>query len=648
MHQGCFVWTPTPPLSGRRTPRLGPVCVCMCVLSWPGWAGRPPGRILVRLTFSCGRSCCSLSARPPPGWGCPACVVSWFVFFSSALCAPLVSGVPCFPALGALGLGVLWSFPPLPLVSLFFFPLRVGLFSFSGFFFSLFFFFSVLCWLYSAGLVCRRLSGVLVCVVVGLVLRRGPVCACALLFGAPRLCLALFVFMLFLLCVPGGAVLAALLLPLLPLLAAVWCCSPNPSGASHGGVFFFFASGLCWLCPSLPPVCPVLCFVLRRVVWCCGLWCVLCCVCCCVAWLCSCAVLCSVMFCCCWGASLSCVAAFSPGCCFFSLFLCLSVVLRAVSVSVLCFCGAVLVSLLHCSLCAALLPLRRWLVFCVVVCCVCVLAVVSGCCKTQQLSSVVSWWVRVAPGVVFRWCAVVCPWVPCCAVLLRVVPPGVVWFRYALFGAVVWCVLSLSVVLGTCAFWRCVLSCPAALCVFCCVVSLRGVVRCCALCRVRPGVSCCAFPVLSFLCGVAVGPCSPLVPCSPVLCPVVLCCRVVLWCRVLLLCLVCFLPLFGFSYLSNRCKILLNYFFFFRLKIKKIIHYPTHAHSHTCRQQDHVWFSALHVNPRWWRCRGWHALVVAVSWTCSLGRSTCSEREAKALRVGHGRKGKVHGEKERA
>ena len=124
-----------------------------------------------------------------------------------------------------------------------------------------------------------------------------------------------------------------------------------------------------------------------------------------------------------------------------------------------------------------------------------------------------------------------------------------------LFGAVVWCVLLLSVVLGSCAFRRCVLSCLAELCVFCCGVLLRGAVRRCALCRVRPGVSCCAFPVLPSLCGVAVGPCSPLVPCSPVSCPVVLCCRVVVWCPVLMLCLVCFLRLFGFFYLKNRCKI---------------------------------------------------------------------------------------------
>ena len=30
MHRGCFVWTPTPPLAGRRTPRPGPVRVCVC------------------------------------------------------------------------------------------------------------------------------------------------------------------------------------------------------------------------------------------------------------------------------------------------------------------------------------------------------------------------------------------------------------------------------------------------------------------------------------------------------------------------------------------------------------------------------------------------------------------------------------------
>ena len=60
MHRGCFVWTLTPPLLGRRTPRSGPVCVCVCVPLLPGRVDRPPGRVLVRLTIFCGRSRCSL------------------------------------------------------------------------------------------------------------------------------------------------------------------------------------------------------------------------------------------------------------------------------------------------------------------------------------------------------------------------------------------------------------------------------------------------------------------------------------------------------------------------------------------------------------------------------------------------------------
>ena len=183
----CFAcMDPVTDASGlRRTPRPGLVRVCVCGLSWPGRAGWPPQRVLVRLTFACGRFCCSpllspLSARVA------LLVLFLGFFFPPLLCAPLVSGFPCFPALGALGLGVLWSPPPLSFVSLFFSfffrPLCVFvcffLFSFSGFRLPLFFFcFFVLWWLCGAGLVCCGLWGVLVCVVVGLVLRRGPVCA---------------------------------------------------------------------------------------------------------------------------------------------------------------------------------------------------------------------------------------------------------------------------------------------------------------------------------------------------------------------------------------------------------------------------------------------------------------------------------------
>ena len=39
MHRGCFVWTLTPPLAGRRTPRPGPVHVCVCLLFLDGSGG---------------------------------------------------------------------------------------------------------------------------------------------------------------------------------------------------------------------------------------------------------------------------------------------------------------------------------------------------------------------------------------------------------------------------------------------------------------------------------------------------------------------------------------------------------------------------------------------------------------------------------
>ena len=39
MHLGCFVWTPTPPLAGRRTPRPGPARVCVCLLFSAGAGG---------------------------------------------------------------------------------------------------------------------------------------------------------------------------------------------------------------------------------------------------------------------------------------------------------------------------------------------------------------------------------------------------------------------------------------------------------------------------------------------------------------------------------------------------------------------------------------------------------------------------------
>ena len=95
-------------------------CVCACARpSWPGQAGRPPGRVLVRLTFSFKRFV-FLLCLPPSGLGLP---LSWsfvcprpplfcsffFLFCSFLRCcfprAPFVSCFLWFPAPGALGLG---------------------------------------------------------------------------------------------------------------------------------------------------------------------------------------------------------------------------------------------------------------------------------------------------------------------------------------------------------------------------------------------------------------------------------------------------------------------------------------------------------------------------------------------------------------
>ena len=161
MHRGCFVWTPTPPLAGRRTPRPGPVRVCVCVLFLAG-SGGPASRarsgaphlFLWPLCLSAllgplraGVALFSLAAVAVPRWlffsasRClarpsfgsvvwplaalwwllprppPLCVsrvsslllvalVFFFFFFLLLLlsaCAPVVSGFLWFPALGCPG-----------------------------------------------------------------------------------------------------------------------------------------------------------------------------------------------------------------------------------------------------------------------------------------------------------------------------------------------------------------------------------------------------------------------------------------------------------------------------------------------------------------------------------------------------------------
>ena len=108
-------------VGGRHT-RVPRVCACAC-LSWPGRAGWPPGRVLVRLTFPLAVLGALFACLAPSRLGLPRLWLLLGFFFLSFLlapprCPPVVSCFACFPAPGALGLRVL-SPPPF---SCFFFP----------------------------------------------------------------------------------------------------------------------------------------------------------------------------------------------------------------------------------------------------------------------------------------------------------------------------------------------------------------------------------------------------------------------------------------------------------------------------------------------------------------------------------------------
>ena len=155
VQRGCFVWTPTPPLSGQRRPRPGPVCVCRCVLSGPGRSRRHPRRVFVRFTLSCSCSWCSLCLLGPlwAGVALPVVVLS-FYFFLVRLPCPWLSVISCPGCLGPLR-------PVVPPLCRFFF-----LFSFSpplcvlSFFSPVVFFYNSSSFLSFFFLLCRRVLGV--------------------------------------------------------------------------------------------------------------------------------------------------------------------------------------------------------------------------------------------------------------------------------------------------------------------------------------------------------------------------------------------------------------------------------------------------------------------------------------------------------
>ena len=129
------------------------VCVCACACSaWPGRAGRPPGRVLVRLTFSFGLFVFLLCLAPsglglPPSLSPPlpflvavALCCGGFFFFPASRCLALPALAPrlCLPLGGWLLFGGC-SPAPLPFcVSRFSSPLLGAL---------VFFFFSFFCFL---------------------------------------------------------------------------------------------------------------------------------------------------------------------------------------------------------------------------------------------------------------------------------------------------------------------------------------------------------------------------------------------------------------------------------------------------------------------------------------------------------------------
>ena len=209
MDQGCFVWTLTPPLSGRKTPCPGSPRDCVCVPLLAGSASWPPRRVLVRLTFSCGLAQCALCLLLPWGLGLPCLWLLLCSFFFSLLSF----NVPPFSlAFRVLWPGLPWAFallvpPPLAHPPPFFFATLSPpcLFFFPSLLFHTFlfccvfplFFLRFLCGflllLCIAGCAVRGRSvcpgpwGVLVCVALVVVPRQGLVCAYSVSSGVPWL-----------------------------------------------------------------------------------------------------------------------------------------------------------------------------------------------------------------------------------------------------------------------------------------------------------------------------------------------------------------------------------------------------------------------------------------------------------------------------
>ena len=149
-------------------------------------------------------------------------------------------------------------------------------------------------------------------------------------------------------------------------------------------------------------------------------------------------------------------------------------------------------------------------------------------------------------------CCAVRPWVRRCAALLRVVSPGVVLSCAVLrsFGAAACCAVPSGAARrpgALCSGALCFAVFPRAvcsvLCVFCRGAVVRAVVRRSGLCCVCPGVLCCAFPVLSALCGAVLRCAGALALCCS--CGACCCWRLALWCAAVCCVVSCGVPWCG-------------------------------------------------------------------------------------------------------
>ena len=122
MHRGYFMWTPTPPLSGRRMPRPGPARVCVCMPCLAGWGGPASRAHSGAPHLSFGRSWCAPCLFGPLRAGVALFVVFFGFFFLLFSFPPLVAPPFC-PALRVFRPRVPWALascrpPPLFIPSL--------------------------------------------------------------------------------------------------------------------------------------------------------------------------------------------------------------------------------------------------------------------------------------------------------------------------------------------------------------------------------------------------------------------------------------------------------------------------------------------------------------------------------------------------